>query len=89
MKKGILFLMLVLGAALIGCRTEVEVVPSCNCDYVSYTNDVTTDFVLTERTRTDWDGCEEVVLFEETFIDAHNQVWYYVIQIECNKGVSF
>lgn len=83
MKKVIVLLMFVLGATLIGCVEEVEVNPSCGCEYVSYTNDITSDFILTERTRTDWDGCEEEVLFEETFTDAHDQVWYYVIKIEC------
>ena len=86
MKKVTVLLMFVLGIALIGCSEEIEVTPSCNCEYVSYTQDVTTDFELTERTRTDWDGYEEEVLFEETFTDTHNQVWYYVIRVECSNN---
>lgn len=78
-----MLLMLVLGTTLIGCNKDVEITPSCSCEYVSYTRDITTDFKLTERTRTAWDGCEEEVLFEETFTDSHSQEWYYVIKIEC------
>ena len=75
---------MVLGTTLISCNEDVEITPSCDCDYVSYTRDVTTDFVLTERYRTDYDGCEEVVLFEETNTDSYNQEWYYLIKVECN-----
>ena len=83
MRKLVMLSILVLGTMLIGCNKDVEITPSCNCEYVSYTRDITTDFVLTERVRTDWDGCEEEVLFEETFADSHSQEWYYVIKVEC------
>lgn len=83
MKKVLMLLVMILGIVTTNCTTEVEPAPSCNCEYVSYTQDVTSEFSLTERTRTAWEGCEEQVLLEETTTDAFGQEWYYLIKIEC------
>jgi len=61
-----------------GCEPE-----GCDCDYVAYNKDPTTNNQWEETYRSSWDYCEEGLLDESIFTN-HNGVKYYSeTYIEC------
>lgn len=57
----------------------------CNCDYVVYDSNPTTNYQWRESYRSSWDtSCEDELIDESTYTDNQGDKWYSKTLIECS-----
>lgn len=62
-------------------------IKTCQCDYVQYDRDPTTNYQWEESYRSTWDyaeSCDNYTLDESTYTDSDGDKWYSRTDIECN-----
>ena len=56
----------------------------CDCDYVTYDKDPTTNYQWKETYRSSWDiTCGDEFLNESQYTDSDGDIWYSETYIEC------